>query len=46
MSMGYVDKLNGTNISCMEEICRNKKNIVSADQYGTNLCMFFLAMES
>jgi len=26
MSMGYVDKLTGTNITCMEEICRNKKN--------------------
>jgi hypothetical protein len=25
MSMGYVDKLTGTNITCMEEICRNKK---------------------
>jgi hypothetical protein len=30
MSMGYVDKLIETNITCMEEICRNKKNNVIA----------------
>jgi len=25
MSKRYVKKLTGTNITCMEEICRNKK---------------------
>jgi len=33
MSMGYVDKLTETNITCMEEICRNKKKQCNGHMY-------------